>query len=169
MADEKKAILEAEEDETNLAVDRAKVDSLERLQSVWTAAEALHAKTPRSFVVRMSRVLSKVKDRCRQPSSDRPWSDSVLARAEQERRLVVLPQEVVAQYVRMKLNNSGAKLLSDQEALSPEKSNEEEPSASSSAVPSSSLPQLHLLLLDVRPLEAYQAGHLSTALHFCPP
>ncbi|CAE7641553.1 Tbc1d23 [Symbiodinium pilosum] len=145
---EKQAFLDAEEDDLNFAVDRTTITSLEKLQDVWTAAENLHAKTPKSFSFRMSRVITQVREQLRKKGSGHPWADSVLARAEQERRLVVLAREVVAQFVR----------VSDPSSLE-----------SVQAVPSSGLPSLRLLLLDVRPRAAYEADHLPNALHFHPP
>jgi len=102
MAAEKAAILAAEEDEANLAVDRAGMNSLEKLEAIWAAAVALQQQTPKSFAVRMSRVLGRVKERCQRQrsSSEKPWAESVLARVEQERRLAVMPTEVIAHFAR---------------------------------------------------------------------
>mmetsp|Transcript_92609 Transcript_92609/g.249863 ORF Transcript_92609/g.249863 Transcript_92609/m.249863 type:complete len:545 (-) Transcript_92609:178-1812(-) len=106
MATEKVAILSAEEDETNLAVDRASLSSLDRLDVVWNFALTMQRQTPQSFVVRMRRVVRKVKDRCAKTRDsgvgkpDKPWTESVLARVEQERRLAVMPSEVVAHFAR---------------------------------------------------------------------
>ncbi|CAE7527688.1 TBC1D23 [Symbiodinium natans] len=147
---EKQAFLDAEEDDLNYAVDRTTITSLEKLQDVWNAAEILHAKTPKSFSFRMSRVIMQVREQLRKKGSGHPWADSVLARAEQERRLVVLAREVVAQFVR----------ASDPASTSLD---------SVQAVPSGQLPSLRLLLLDVRPRNAYDAEHLPNALHFHPP
>lgn len=143
---EKQAFLDAEEDDLNFAVDRTTITSVEKLQDVWTAAESLHAKTPKSFSFRMSRVIAQVREQLRKKGSGHPWADSVLARAEQERRLVVLAREVLAQFA------------SDPALLD-----------SVQAVPSGQLPSLRLLLLDVRPRAAYEAEHLPHALHFHPP
>ncbi|CAK9087965.1 unnamed protein product [Durusdinium trenchii] len=159
---EKQAFLNVEEDDLNSAVDRTRITSLEKLRDVWKAAESLHARTPKSFTFRMSKVLTQVRQQLRKLSdmqsdmqwmslgkeTGHPWTESVLARAEQERRLALLAREAIAQYVRpvpSKVSEAGT------------------------AVPSSGLPSLRVLLLDVRPRSAFDAEHLPHAVHFHPP
>ena len=55
----KQAFLDAQEDDFNSAVDRTRITSLEKLKDVWKAAENLHARTPKSFTFRMSKVLTQ--------------------------------------------------------------------------------------------------------------
>ena len=58
-APRKQAFLDAQEDDFNSAVDRTRITSLEKLKDVWKAAENLHARTPKSFTFRMSKVLTQ--------------------------------------------------------------------------------------------------------------
>ena len=58
-APRKQAFLDAQEDDFNSAVDRTRITSLETLKDVWKAAENLHARTPKSFTFRMSKVLTQ--------------------------------------------------------------------------------------------------------------
>lgn len=60
----------------NSAVDRTRITSLEKLRDVWKAAESLHARTPKSFTFRMSKVLTQVRQQLRKLSdmqSDMQW------------------------------------------------------------------------------------------------
>eukprot|EP00434_Breviolum_minutum_P034852 symbB.v1.2.030850.t4/scaffold3518.1/size54960/1 len=97
---EKQAFLDAQEDDFNSAVDRTRITSLEKLKDVWKAAENLHARTPKSFTFRMSKVLTQVRQQLRKTGTGAEWTGSVLARAEQERRLALLAREAVAHLVR---------------------------------------------------------------------
>ncbi|CAJ1452796.1 unnamed protein product [Effrenium voratum] len=139
---EKQAFLDAEEDDFRNAVDRTKITSLEKLQAVWKAAENLYTRTPKSFTFRMSKVLTQVRQQL-QEKTNTNWTQSVLARADQERRLALLAREAVAQHARV--------------------------SSEVAAVPAPNLPPLRVLLLDVRPKAAFDAEHLPQALHFYPP
>eukprot|EP00929_Paragymnodinium_shiwhaense_P092800 TRINITY_DN52793_c0_g1_i1.p1 TRINITY_DN52793_c0_g1~~TRINITY_DN52793_c0_g1_i1.p1 ORF type:complete len:762 (-),score=179.69 TRINITY_DN52793_c0_g1_i1:28-2313(-) len=145
MAEEKASILAADEEDMNLAVDRAGMSDLQKLESIWASAEALHGQTPRSFIVRMNKVLKHMTETCRQPTVVQgSWTDKVLSRVEQERRLVVLPTEIAAHFARL------------------------QPAAAASAAPAPGLPQLRLLVLDVRPKDEFRIEHAPHALHFHP-
>lgn len=89
----KSSILSAGKDEAHSAVGRAGLSTMQHLNDVWAEAEALRARTPKSFEKRLSRVLDAVRER--RAVQDRAWTEHVLGRVEKERRFAVLPQEVV--------------------------------------------------------------------------
>jgi len=166
IAMEKCAILAADEDDVNLAVGCSRVTTLAKLDSVWAAAEALHAQTPMSFPVRMSRVIGKVLERMPTHAKSKSWADQVLTRAEHERRLSMMPKEVVAHYVRAKQEECD--VAAAMPSAHPSFSNDDKPRVVSKVI-AANLLALRVMLLDVRPVEEFRAEHMPHALHFHPP
>mmetsp|Transcript_123727 Transcript_123727/g.309248 ORF Transcript_123727/g.309248 Transcript_123727/m.309248 type:complete len:995 (-) Transcript_123727:32-3016(-) len=144
---EKTAILAADKDEAHSAVGRAGLKNLQHLEEVWAEAEALKARTPKSFVIRMSKVIAAVKERRgQQQDTERPWSERVLGEVEKQRRFVVLSGEVAAHCVHEKRNSKGEL----------------------EAAPVGGAHTLRFMLLDLRPPEEQIAEILPQALHFHP-
>jgi len=142
LAGEKSAILAAGKDDACTAVGRAGVKSLEQLSEVWSAAEELRCRTPRSFGIRLKRVFTAVKEKRGAQESDAPWTERVLARVEKEVRFMVLPGEVAAHCVRQQ-----------QQQASPQQQPKQ---------------GLRFLLLDLRSAEESREEPLPQAIHFQP-
>eukprot|EP00927_Polykrikos_kofoidii_P029726 TRINITY_DN25653_c0_g1_i1.p1 TRINITY_DN25653_c0_g1~~TRINITY_DN25653_c0_g1_i1.p1 ORF type:complete len:1156 (-),score=215.73 TRINITY_DN25653_c0_g1_i1:152-3619(-) len=147
LAADKAALFASQKDDLQSAAQRTGIKTAERLDAVWPAGEALQARTPKSLSLRLSRLLSAVRERVgTSASTGQAWSERVLERVEKERRFVILAEEVSLQLAR-------------------------EVAAASVAenAPAQTQQRLHVLLLDVRSPEEYAEEHLPQALHFYPP
>eukprot|EP00931_Biecheleriopsis_adriatica_P025349 TRINITY_DN15593_c0_g1_i1.p1 TRINITY_DN15593_c0_g1~~TRINITY_DN15593_c0_g1_i1.p1 ORF type:complete len:434 (-),score=89.33 TRINITY_DN15593_c0_g1_i1:80-1381(-) len=135
---EKPAVMEMQQD-THMAAVSSGLRTSEKLDEVWAEAERLQLQTPRSFALRLSRVLESVSEKRVSSAPEAAWSERVLAQVEKERYFILLPGEV-ASHCAQSLQADGK-------------------SASS---------RVRLLLLDIRP-ESNRLEYLPQALHFYPP
>eukprot|EP00930_Biecheleria_cincta_P036127 TRINITY_DN24795_c0_g1_i1.p1 TRINITY_DN24795_c0_g1~~TRINITY_DN24795_c0_g1_i1.p1 ORF type:complete len:837 (+),score=187.27 TRINITY_DN24795_c0_g1_i1:29-2539(+) len=68
----------------------------EKLDAVWAEAERLRLQTPRSFVLRQSRVMEAIVEKRANAQPEAAWSERVLSQIEKERYFSLLPGEVAA-------------------------------------------------------------------------
>lgn len=174
---EKSSIIAAGKDEAHSAVGKAGIKTMRQLDEVWAKAEALHAQTPRSFTMRLSKVLEAVKKKQGVPQleAETPWSDRVLTQVERERRFVVRPEEVAAYCVRLWRMTEGKSADGAQAKTDEGSTAAASPTANGTGEsdvvvvqPDPALPKLRFMLLDLRPKEEHQADVLPMALHFHP-
>lgn len=93
---ERSVIVDAESAEVQKTRVSLGLRTPEKLDAVWAEAERLQLQTPRSFVLRQSRVMEAIVEKRANAQPEAAWSERVLSQIEKERYFSLLPGEVAA-------------------------------------------------------------------------